>query len=172
MALGLFQSGSIQQKYLEALIAARAPENLTLEFKREPYSNNDSGKGEFLKDVSGLANIAGGWLLLGIDEESGAAAAIVPIADGDPDGMKQRLNNLILHGVEPRITGISFTVISVAGGYVLAIRVPSSIAAPHRVISLGRNKYYIQSTSDLVCSQTMGAPMSQLTLLIGYLNEA
>jgi predicted HTH transcriptional regulator len=109
---------------LEALIEAEACESVTLEFKATPYGPDHTGKSEFLKDISGMANTVGGVLFIGLAETDGVASALVPIQNVSYDDMKLRLENLLQSGIEPRISGIRMAAIPVHGNYVLAIRVP------------------------------------------------
>jgi hypothetical protein len=93
----------------------------------------DGGRHEFLADVSAFANSSGGDLVYGIEEDGeGRASAIVP-QPGNPDEEALRLQDVLMHGIEPRVPGIQIQPIGVAGGFVLAIRVPQSWAGPHRV---------------------------------------
>ena len=49
------------------LIQEKVAENTTLEYKREPWESNASGRDELLKDVSAMANSQGGYIIIGIN---------------------------------------------------------------------------------------------------------
>lgn len=138
---------SITPSHLEAMVANGAAESITLEFKSAPYPAGQDGGREFLKDICALANTSGGWLLIGIAEEGGAASEIVPIDDGDPDKMQQRLESLLQSGIEPRVSGTRMRKIDVTGGYVIVIRIPPSANVPHRVTAQNSNRYYLRSSA-------------------------
>jgi predicted HTH transcriptional regulator len=55
---------------VQDLIARRVREDRTLEFKEE-FPFNDSGKLNFLQDVTAMANAEGGTLIYGAHEGSG-----------------------------------------------------------------------------------------------------
>lgn len=140
MALG-GNFGAIDEAALQSLRANGVTESPTLEFKRDLYGNTDDAKKEFLKDLSALANTLGGHLVIGLDETDGVAGEIAPIV-GDRDGDVLRLENLARDSIHPRIIGLKIRAVSVTGGYVIIIRVPKSLHAPHRVSFKGSNRFY------------------------------
>lgn len=137
----------ITAAHLDNLVATEAAESLTLEFKAAVYSPDSEGGREFLKDVSALANTAGGWLIIGITEEAGTASEITPIVSPDADNVQQRLESLLQSGIEPRIAGTRIKPVPCKNGYVLVIRVPRSAVPPHRVTARGSNRYYLRSSA-------------------------
>lgn len=132
----------IDGQTLQALISAGATESVHLDYKRETYGNADADKKELLKDVSSFANTLGGHLIIGMDEEDGAASALVPIAGLDVDQELQRLESIVRSGVEPTMVGLRMKRIDVAGGSVIVIYIPRSFNPPHRVIYKNSNRYY------------------------------
>ena len=147
MATLPFAIDELNAGHLEGLVSAEAAEGTSLEFKSEPYGHDHEGVREFLKDITSLANTAGGFLLMGIREEMGIAKAISPISSSDPDKMKQRLESLLQTAVEPRIFGVRIQPVPMPGGYVLAIRVPRSATPPHRVTAKNSNRFYLRSSA-------------------------
>lgn len=121
------------EAHLAALVEAHTPEGAYLELKRELPGRDERGRHEFVADVSAFANSSGGDLLYGIEEDGdGCAAGISPLT-GNPDVEARALQDALMNRIEPRIPGIQMQTIGVAGGFVLAIRVPQSWAGPHRV---------------------------------------
>lgn len=147
MALLPITVDQLDASHIEALVAGSAAESATLEFKSAPYAPDHDGVREFLKDVTALANTAGGWILVGVKEEGGAASELQPLAADTIDGLKLRLESLLQAAVEPRIFGVALRGIPVAGGCVLAIRVPRSQAPPHRVTAKNSNRFYLRSSA-------------------------
>ena len=132
---------------VEQLVADVQHEGLGVEFKRDMYGNSDADRKEFLKDLSSIANTAGGNLVIGIDEHQGAAVAISPIA-GDSDVTLQRLEQIARTGIEPRIVGIRMRAVPIGtSGFVYLIRIPRSWNPPHRVSFQNSNRFYLRSSA-------------------------
>ena len=121
--------------HLENVIArsATAPvrEAEDLDFKRDHYAKaEDAGA-----DLTAMANTRGGIVVIGIDEEDGAATALTPVVISDDE--ERRIRQAIADIVFPRL---NFTIHSVPtpsdpgkGVYLLAV--PRSPVAPHAVRS-------------------------------------
>ena len=116
------------------MVAREVAEDLSLEFKREPYASNDKGKQELLKDVASMANAAGGLIILGIAEEEGRASALMPLALDESERL--RMVGVLTQGIAPLVRDL--TIVEVAdpsdptqGAFL--IMVPSSMDAPHAV---------------------------------------
>lgn len=118
---------------ISSLIAEQATEGTYLDFKRDIPGRNDAAKHEFLADVSAFANSAGGDLIYGVEEDGEGRAVTVVAQAGNPDQEARRLQDVLLHGVQPRIPGVQVQPVQVGGGFVLVVRVPQSWAGPHRV---------------------------------------
>ncbi len=134
-------------KEIEQLIAAGAAESVTLEFKVAPWERTDQGKRESLKDITAMANTRGGLILVGIAEENNAAKAIAPLTVEAAESERSRLNDLITAGVEPRLYGVTIEAVAVEGGVVLAILTPRSPSRPHRVTSVGSNRFWLRNST-------------------------
>lgn len=118
---------------LKALVANKTSESQTLDFKKELPGRDERARHEFCADVCALANASGGDLIFGLDEDDqGSAQDIVPTTSNPDDG-QLRLQDMMLNGLEPRVTGVHVRAISVAGGHVFVVRVPKSWSGPHRV---------------------------------------
>lgn len=127
------------QEHLERLIADEVQEGPHIDFKRDlPANWDNAAKSEFLADVSAFANAGGGDVVYGVDEDgAGQASSLVPQVVGNINAAVLRMQDLLLHQVEPRIPGVQvFPVpVTVAGtaGHAIIIRAPQSWAGPHRV---------------------------------------
>lgn len=123
---------------LMGLISNGVPEGAQLEYKEALPGNDDESKKEFLRDVSAMANTAGGDIIYGVREErpgdDAPAAEIVAITGEDIDSRKLWMENLIRDGIEPRLTGVGIHVVPADGaGSVFIVRVPRSWNGPHVV---------------------------------------
>jgi Putative DNA-binding domain len=119
---------------VEALVARQVPESQTLEYK-EALPFNDSGKFEFLKDVTAMANASGGTIVYGVREGDGELASIPiginPLEVGEP--RSEAIDQLLSDGVEERISGIRHKPLPCEHGQLYLIRVPQSPLAPHMI---------------------------------------
>ncbi|MDR6412244.1 UNVERIFIED_ORG: hypothetical protein ABIC62_005680 [Burkholderia sp. 1595] len=90
---------------------------------------------ELAKDVCAFANAPGGDLVLGMREEGGAAAGIVPLRFADLDADLPALTSTLRDLPGPRVSGgpHAHPVPLAAGGHVIVLRVAPGPAAPHRV---------------------------------------
>lgn len=129
----------IDEAMLLALVANEVAERRDLEFKRDlPGGGADDSK-EFLADVTSLANAQGGDLIFGIEDRDGVAGALPGLDVADIDGTVLALESKIRDGVEPRLSGVRTRWVALASGRgALVIRVPASLASPHRVRSSRR----------------------------------
>ena len=134
---------------MQALIEAGASESVHLDFKRDSYGNADADKKELLKDITAFANALGGHLIIGMDEEDGAASALTLLAGIDVDQELLRLESITRTGVEPTIIGLRMKRIDVEGGSIILIHVPRSFNPPHRVIFKNTNRYYARNSAGV-----------------------
>jgi hypothetical protein len=152
---------SVTAKYLEDLCNNRTPESQTLEFKGELPGRDAKAKNEFLKDVSAIANAQGGDLIYGVQEVDGCASALAPITAESVDDARRRLGQILDAGIEPRIIGLQFRDVPVAGGYILILRVPASFIGPHRYrLEGGHSRFVVRNgvyTSELTYDQLRSA---------------
>ena len=94
------QLDSINEGHLNDLVAGGVRESRSIEFKAKLVWETESDKKEFLADVSALANGGGGDLIFGIEEDQGAASAVVGLDSFDPDTDRLRIE--ISSGMESR----------------------------------------------------------------------
>ena len=139
----------IDASTIQSLIDTGSTESVHLEFKRESYGKSDQDKKELLKDITAFANVLGGHLIIGINEEDGAACNLSPFQKEIVDSELDRLNSIIRTGVEPTIIGLQTKHIEVDGGSVILIHVPKSYNPPHRIILKNSNRYYARNSTGV-----------------------
>ncbi len=141
---------NISKQDLQNLITNEVAEGKAIEYKQELPDNKDKSKKEFLADVSSFANASGGNLIFGIieDSDTGKPIELKGIKANNLDELKQRLDNLIRSGIEPRLPLFDIKEIQLSdSNYVIIIRVQKSWLSPHRVIFSGHDKFYSRSTN-------------------------
>jgi len=133
---------------INQLVEDSVSEGIRVEFKRELYGGSDPQKKELLKDVSAFANSHGGHLILGIEEENGAAVSVPGLANINPDEETQKLEHSIQSSIEPRIPGVRIRAVPVDDSkYVIVVRIPRSWSPPHRTDYKGSRKFWIRNSS-------------------------
>ncbi|MCX5908563.1 MAG: ATP-binding protein, partial [Deltaproteobacteria bacterium] len=139
---------SISETDLQTLKENQVAEGKTVEYKAALPGGTDSGKKEFLADVSSFANASGGHLLFGIEEANGIPTAIPGLDIPDTDALINRLENIVRDGIEPRIPGIQMRKIDLkTSKKVIIISIPKSWSLPHMVIFQGHSKFYSRNSS-------------------------
>ena len=127
---------------LEELVSNEVSEGKRIEYKRDFYrlDANDADyktkqHKEMLKDISSFANSLGGDLIIGIDEADGVASSVCgfDVSTG-VDGLKRRILDIVLSGLEPRLALDIHSVPNSENNAVFIVRVPASPIAPHRVV--------------------------------------
>ncbi|WP_461331728.1 AlbA family DNA-binding domain-containing protein [Bradyrhizobium diazoefficiens] len=113
-----------------------------MDYKASPSLARDSGKPEELcKDVSALANSAGGQLVYGIEEDK-AAGKPSKVDDGvvDPKITKEWIEQILNSKVQPRMDGVRIERIDMeTGKFGYVITVQQSQIGPHQAPD---GKYY------------------------------
>jgi hypothetical protein len=125
---------------IKELIREQRPEDLSLDYKRSE-SLDKSKKDEIAKDVSAMANSAGGVLLYGLDEQKKTNGPVV--FDGGVDAQKftiEWLEQVIDSNIQRRIDGVRVNKVPMAGtnNVVYVVSVPQSDRAPH----MAAHRYY------------------------------
>jgi hypothetical protein len=127
---------------LQRLVDEGLEESLTLDYKASPSLARDSGKPEELcKDVSALANSAGGQLIYGIEEDK-TAGKPSKVDDGvtDPKITKEWIEQILNSKVQPRMDGVRIERIDMeTGKFGYVISVQQSQTGPHQAPD---GKYY------------------------------
>jgi hypothetical protein len=139
------------EQEIESAAANRSlEETVTFDAKREIPSKNF----ETAKDVSALANTAGGVLLYGIGEDQhGRLTVLNPLT---LQGQRERIEQIIRTSVDeiPNFTFFSIETKSDSSRGYLVVLVPPSERAPHMVVVRGERRFYGRGeTGNYVLSQ-------------------
>lgn len=114
---------------LQALIGQE--ETSSLEFKRsDALDNTDGNKRELVKDVSAMANAAGGVIVYGIEEKDNLADAL----DQGTMQTKEWIDQVLTSNIEPKIPNVTIQRIPLASGcFAFALDIPMAVGlAPHQ----------------------------------------
>ena len=127
----------------QQVVADATQESLTIEFKAALSLLKPAEKREAAKDISAMANAAGGWILYGIAEGPGpggvkVATAVAPIVA--PSGaIAQQLEDVV-HGQVVPPPSIRVREIPATGGVLVIVRVEASTTTLHMLSQEAR--YY------------------------------
>lgn len=111
---------------IKMLVEIGTSESSRLEFKRQ------LPEGEPLrKEVCAFANTNGGEILIGIEENNGTAAGVVPIDIKNIDNEELKILETIRTATTPPIPGVKISFVKMENGYVIAIRIPKTTIGPH-----------------------------------------
>jgi hypothetical protein len=124
---------------LDELVAGQWQESLVLEFKRELGER----KKETAKDISAMANTAGGWIVYGIEEKENqqgikTAESVKPLTDANT---AQRIDDVAAEAIVPPVRYRSREIPYGAGSCVV-LRVEPSTACLHMVNGYSDFRYY------------------------------
>ncbi|MBI2931110.1 MAG: ATP-binding protein [Planctomycetes bacterium] len=128
---------------LQRLMNDHVCEGPCLDYKREPYRNNDHE--EARRDATAFANHRGGFILVGVEEDrtTGAALIFSPIADAHQ--VANRLRDILSDLIEPRLSDIEVFPVNIADGSVIVVQIPPSDKNPHAVrIATGRYEWWVR----------------------------
>jgi hypothetical protein len=148
--------GTLTGADLEQLVANRVAESRTLDYKETLPGGSNEQKKDFLSDVTAFANSGGGAIIYGVGTERDAqghdtgiaAAAVRGLGNINLDQEILRLQSMLHDGVSPSLASlIRFQPLTVEGadGPVLALGVPRSLLAPHRVTFNRTNRFVRRS---------------------------
>lgn len=133
----------ITEADLRLLIEEKVPEGKQIEYKRELPEGSEKGTIHFLRAVTAFANTQGGDLIYGINAVDGIPIDLSPLSISSGDLILQRFENLCRDGVQPRLSGVQYKLVSIAtGGAVLVVRTQKSWSAPHRVTAQNHAQFY------------------------------
>lgn len=138
--MGLDKSpNDVTKEDLQELVDTGRSEDRTVEYK----ARIDSDKKEFLADLTSFSNTEGGFLLLGVEENSrGEPTNLCGVNYDDIDKCKQDISNLIRDCVEPQLPNIDIQPVLIGDNrHVVVIWIGSSLLGPH-MVKKGRGRFF------------------------------
>ena len=132
---------------IEGIISSELREGKTVDYKRDLPGNSENEKKEFLYDVASFANTVGGDLIIGLEEENGLPSKVTPVTPENLDKEIQRIDSILMSGIEPRIRYHMRAIPHPNSGYVLILRIERNGLAPHRVIYKASDKFYARNSA-------------------------
>lgn len=166
-----------QEGDIEALLREQRTEDLQLEYKRsDALAKTDGKKTEISKDVSAMANSAGGTIIYGIDQQ-GPNGALQLDSGIDPQNIsKEWLEQVIDSGIQRRIDGLSIRPVKMSktGTLVYVVWIPQSNRAPHMAADHRYYKRLITTTAMMEkyevrdVGRRLESPDLDLALKLGY----
>lgn len=134
----------ITSKDVDGLVGTN--ESQKLEFKQELELGDRSNK-ELLRDIVAMVNSGGGYIIIGAKEKGGRCVALCSV--GNAEALCQRINNIVIDGVDERITNISiFPKESSNAETVVLIHLPDSVLKPHMVKKDNRTEFLLRYNTD------------------------
>lgn len=135
---------SITSTDIQNLIDIKYKERQRMEYKREMYGRSNEEKKEMLKDISSMANAYGGYLIIGVEEDNNGIP-IKPFNVNDVESERNRIEQLCLSSIEPRISGLKCKTVTLdSGENVIVVLIPRSLKKPHMVTFSGLNQFWIR----------------------------
>lgn len=153
----------ITEADIQALVDTKAQESLTLEFKSALDLSRERDKKEAAKDVSAMANAAGGLIVYGVEEGTVGdppRKCAIGIAALTAPGLREQLDNCLSTSITPRVA-VKLREVPVSDGFCLVLRVERSDDAVHMVGAYGDNRYYIRT-------ETAARPMGEVEVARRY----
>jgi hypothetical protein len=137
------RADQITEADLQGFVQAGATEDERLEFKRDMYGTSDSDRREMIRDIVSVANLHGGLILIGVEEDDEGAACAIPGVDGT--GHDHRIMSSAQANVAPRLAGLRVVAIPLENERsAIAVDAPESLSAPHMTTFQEENVFWLR----------------------------
>ncbi|MFI8793900.1 RNA-binding domain-containing protein [Streptomyces sp. NPDC055105] len=145
---------------LQRAVESRMPESVDLAWKRSFYLGTDAGKEELAKDVSAMANTAGGVVVIGIDDgEEDHAIALAPV-DPIPGRGEEWIRAVLAHWTQPVVPNVGVRRVkstAYEGKIYWVLTVLPSTQAPHAVTAPGNDRNFRVHVRHGTTTRTLAA---------------
>ncbi len=130
---------------LQRAVDSQIPESIDLDWKKDFYPGTDPGKKELSKDVSAMANTAGGMVVIGVDDgKQDHAHALAPV-DPVPGRGEEWIRQVLANWIQPVVPNVGVRAVKSAvhdGKIYWVLTVPPSTQAPHAVAAPGNDYHF------------------------------
>lgn len=137
---------------LRQFLSLRIPEGLYIDYKEglSGTSEKKDAKREFLKDITALANAAGGHIFIGVKEPRDSLSIdnqLVGLDSGE--SLAQDLERLASTSIDPRVPGLRIVHVPLQNNKsCLLVHIPPSFSRPHMVSHMGHRSFYIRHSES------------------------
>ncbi|WP_217211901.1 helix-turn-helix domain-containing protein [Streptomyces sp. AC550_RSS872] len=127
---------------LQRAVDSQIPESVDLDWKKDFYQGTDAGKKELAKDVSAMANTAGGMVVTGVDDGKQDHAHTLAPFDPVPGRGEEWIRSVLANWIQPVVPNVGVRPVKSAvheGKIYWVLTVPPSTQAPHAVAAPGND---------------------------------
>ncbi|WP_157847059.1 AlbA family DNA-binding domain-containing protein [Streptomyces achromogenes] len=130
---------------LQRAVDSEIPEGIDLDWKKEFYQGTEAGKKELAKDVSAMANTAGGMVVIGVDDgNQDHAHALAPV-EPVPGRGEEWIRSVLANWIQPVVPNVGVRIVKSVvkeGKIYWLLTVPPSPQAPHAVAAPGNDYHF------------------------------
>ncbi|NSL43656.1 helix-turn-helix domain-containing protein [Streptomyces sp. 8P21H-1] len=127
---------------LQRAVDNHIPESVDLDWKKDFYKGTDADKKELAKDVSAMANTAGGMVVVGVDDgKQDHAHALAPF-EPVPGRGEEWIRAVLANWIQPVVPNVGVRPVKSTvheGKIYWVLTVPPSTQAPHAVAAPGND---------------------------------
>jgi predicted HTH transcriptional regulator len=130
---------------LQRAVENHIPESADLDWKKDFYKGTDPGKKELAKDVSAMANTAGGMVVIGVHDGNQDHAHDLDPVDPEPGRGEEWIRSVLANWIQPVVPNVGVRVVesaTKAGKIYWVLTVPPSPQAPHAVAAPGNDYHF------------------------------
>ncbi|MFF3313532.1 helix-turn-helix domain-containing protein [Streptomyces sp. NPDC002952] len=127
---------------LQRAVDSQIPESVDLDWKKDFYKGTDAGKKELAKDVSAMANTAGGMVVIGVDDGKKDHAYELAPSESAPGYGEEWIRSVLANWVQPVVPHVGVRPVKSTaheGKIYWILTVPPSTQAPHAVAAPGND---------------------------------
>ncbi|WP_431998581.1 AlbA family DNA-binding domain-containing protein [Streptomyces fungicidicus] len=130
---------------LQRAVDSQIPESVDLDWKKDFYPGTEAGKKELAKDVSAMANTAGGMVVIGVHDGNQDYAHHLDPVDPVPGRGEEWIRSVLANWIQPVVPNVGVRVVRSAvkeGKIYWVLTVPPSPQAPHAVAAPGNDYHF------------------------------
>jgi predicted HTH transcriptional regulator len=124
--------GPLTDEMLEDAVAQGIAETDDLDWKKPPPEERDLAQSDTLKDIAAMANLGGGLIIFGVDEEQKKATDRVDVGDVT-ESYERTLRRVAVSGIHPPVFNLGVHRLGVEPRRALVVEVPASLDVPHLI---------------------------------------